>query len=130
MKKANPESQVGGMTTWFALHRLFVMLGFTLGLAGVIVIFVYYGGWSQSAGPHGIIGLTVMSLAVGNIILGVIRPGKDDPKRSKWNFGHFLFGYSSVALAIATISLGNSYLKNKKNNRRYVKWVEFYSIKK
>ena len=83
--------------------------GFLLGLAGVIVIFIYYGGWSSTAGSHGIIGLTVMSMAVVNIILGIIRPGKDDPKRLKWNFGHFFFGYSSVILAIATISIGTDH---------------------
>merc|ERR1712136_10175 len=106
MKKVKPESKVAGMATWFALHRGSVVLGFLLGLAGVIVIFIYYGGWNSTAGSHGIIGLTVMSMAVVNIILGIIRPEKEDPKRLKWNFGHFFFGYSPVVLAIATISLG------------------------
>ena len=89
-----------------SLRNFTLKKGSLLGFAGITVIFIYYAGWSSTAGSHGIIGLTVMSMAVVNIILGIIRPGKDDPKRSKWNFGHFFFGYSSVVLAIATISIG------------------------
>lgn len=68
-------------------------------MAAFIMIFVHVGGWTQSGRTHGILGIVVTILCFFHPILAVFRPHPKDPKRYRFNIGHYLGGRVAYILA-------------------------------
>ena len=71
-----PGNKADGTPIWFTIHRFGMATSFFLTIGGFIGIFIILGGWSSSAGLHGILGCVVVGLTLINFILGVTRPDK------------------------------------------------------
>jgi hypothetical protein len=90
----------------FQAHR-----GFMSALL-VVVLIAYILGAVQgrpSSGlmtAHLVFGTLVLGLAVGQVLMGALRPDKGAPTRARFNLFHWWGGRATVALALLSILLG------------------------
>ena len=78
-----------GIKTWFLFHQGLMITAFLMTICGLVIIFVYRNGWSETAGKHAYFGVIIGAFSLANIILGFARPhAKTDTEQKGWQ--HFL----------------------------------------
>uniref|UniRef100_A0A2M4A6W7 Putative domon domain of stromal cell-derived receptor 2 n=1 Tax=Anopheles triannulatus TaxID=58253 RepID=A0A2M4A6W7_9DIPT len=96
-------SQLCGKDQWFAWHRFLMVLTWALTVAGIVVIFVEIGGWSQVRNPHAILGIVTTVLCFLQPIGAFFRPHPGSSKRPIFNWLHWLGGNLAHVIAIVAI---------------------------
>ncbi|XP_066996318.1 putative ferric-chelate reductase 1 homolog [Anabrus simplex] len=94
-------TQFCGKDLWFAWHRMFMVLTWSLTVVAFILIFVDRQDWSD--GPHAILGVITTFLAFIQPFGAALRPHPDSRKRPIFNWLHWLVGNVAHILAIVTI---------------------------
>ncbi|XP_022913819.1 putative ferric-chelate reductase 1 homolog [Onthophagus taurus] len=92
-----------GKDLWFAWHRFFMILTWSLTIAGFILIFVELKAWSSEDNPHAILGIITTILCFIQPIGAYFRPHPGTSKRPIFNWLHWLCGNVAHILAIVTI---------------------------
>ncbi|XP_049298973.1 putative ferric-chelate reductase 1 homolog isoform X2 [Anopheles funestus] len=96
-------SQMCGKDQWFAWHRFLMVVTWALTVAGIVVIFVEIGGWSQVRNPHAILGIVTTVLCFLQPIGAFFRPHPGSSKRPIFNWLHWLGGNLAHVIAIVAI---------------------------
>jgi len=80
----------GKNTDWFNSHRAVQITGMTLAITGftLAIVMVQESDSPHFRSPHGIIGLTLMILALTQIAIAIFRPQHGEPRRHLWEFQH------------------------------------------
>nr|KAG5704098.1 hypothetical protein BaRGS_017602 [Batillaria attramentaria] len=95
-----------GTNMWFQVHRGAAVLAGLLTVSSVILIFVYIGGFTElEENEHAIVGLTVASMVVVQILAGMLRPDKGDDSRPIFNWVHRILGQCAHILSAAAMFL-------------------------
>ncbi|XP_028666963.1 putative ferric-chelate reductase 1 [Erpetoichthys calabaricus] len=101
-----PESRILGEKVWFQVHRILMLSTVLLTAVAFVLPFLYRGGWSKRAGVHPYLGCTVMSLAVLQIIMAILRPPPNTQRRFIFNWAHWGTGTAARIIAVAAMFLG------------------------
>lgn len=104
-------TQLCGKDLWFAWHRMFMVLTWSLTIAGFVVIFVELQAWSRENNPHAILGVITTVLAFFQPIGAAFRPHPDSRRRPIFNWLHWLVGNVAHILAIVTIFFASKLAK-------------------
>ncbi|GLV40393.1 uncharacterized protein CBL_04193 [Carabus blaptoides fortunei] len=96
-------SQLCGKDLWFAWHRFFMICTWALTVTGFILIFVELKSWSSERNPHAILGMITTIICFLQPIGAYFRPHPGTPKRSLFNWIHWLGGNVAHILGIVTI---------------------------
>ena len=91
MRRGNAKVELAGQAAWFTLHRCLMGAVVLMTTVSIITIFISRGGWSRSAGAHGIVGLVTFCLMFVQPIMAYFRPDKIDSNRIYFNIGMELF---------------------------------------
>eukprot|EP00899_Mesostigma_viride_P010025 jgi/Mesvir1/19023/Mv12790-RA.1 len=90
---------------WFHVHRVLQVLGLTFGTIGFIIALnkfpVYFTQFT-----HGRLGFGAMMLGWAQLLIGVLRPHKEQQGRLEWEFLHVTVGRVAVVLASVAIFYG------------------------
>ncbi|XP_074478068.1 putative ferric-chelate reductase 1 isoform X1 [Sebastes fasciatus] len=105
-KHSWPDTTLLGQRLWFQLHRTMMVLAVVLTAVAFSLPFIYRRGWSKHAGSHPYIGCTVMALSVIQLIMAVLRPAPESPRRIIFNWMHFGTGTVGQILAVVCVFLG------------------------
>ncbi|XP_029313450.1 putative ferric-chelate reductase 1 [Cottoperca gobio] len=105
-KNFMPDTTLLGQKLWFQLHRTMMVLAVFLTGVAFTLPFIYRRGWSKRAGSHPYIGCTVMALSVMQLIMAVLRPAPESPRRIIFNWMHFGTGTAVHILAVVCVFLG------------------------
>lgn len=96
-------SSLCGKDQWFAWHRTFMILTWSLTIAAFVLIFVELGGWSAEQNPHAILGTITTFLCFIQPFMAAFRPAPSAKRRAVFNWAHWLVGNLAHILAIVTI---------------------------
>ncbi|XP_069683115.1 putative ferric-chelate reductase 1 homolog [Periplaneta americana] len=96
-------SQLCGKDQWFAWHRMFMLLTWSLTIAGFVLIFLELKDWSAEDNPHAILGCVTTGLAFIQPFGAAFRPHPDSRRRPIFNWLHWLVGNVAHILGIVTI---------------------------
>lgn len=89
---------------WFAWHRFFMLLTWTLTVVAFVLIFVEIGEWvSGNSQVHAILGCITTLLCFIQPFMAAFRPHPNTRNRPLFNWAHWLVGNSAHILAIVTI---------------------------
>lgn len=109
-KQLMPNTKPFGLPLWFALHRPAMYLCVLLSLAGALFTYLYVGGFCgflvDGWNPHPILGILTLVGAIAQPIMAFFRPHPGEGKRWLFNIAHLSVGWSTFALAEATVTLG------------------------
>ncbi|XP_060069909.1 putative ferric-chelate reductase 1 homolog [Ylistrum balloti] len=101
-----------GEAYWFQLHRSLMVLATLAVIAGIVVIFVDVGKWSQLIGQeewkraHPYIGIVVGAVVIINPLMAVFRPHPGDDYRYIFNWAHWAVGTIGHFLAVFNVFIG------------------------
>lgn len=95
--------QMCGKDQWFAWHRYFMVLTWSLTMAAFILIFVELKAWSSERNPHAILGTVTTIVCFLQPIGAFFRPHPGTPRRPIFNWLHWLGGNVAHTLGIVTI---------------------------
>ncbi|CAK6439144.1 unnamed protein product [Pipistrellus nathusii] len=95
-----------GEAAWFQVHRALMLLTSVLTCIAFVLPFLYRRGWSSHAGYHPYLGCVVLVLAVLQLLLAVLRPALNDPRRQLFNWTHWGLGTVARIVAVAAMFLG------------------------
>lgn len=101
-------SSLCGKDQWFAWHRTFMVLTWSLTIVGFVLIFVELGGWSAEQNPHAILGTVTTVLCFIQPFGALFRPAPTHRNRPIFNWLHWLVGNLAHILASEYIA-GNEY---------------------
>ena len=87
MRRGNGKLDLLGQQAWFTLHRGLMSLVVLITTIAIITIFASRGGWSRSAGAHGIVGIITFVLMFAQPIMAFFRPDKMASNRLYFNIG-------------------------------------------
>ncbi|XP_044263845.1 putative ferric-chelate reductase 1 homolog [Tribolium madens] len=96
-------SSLCGKDLWFAWHRMFMVLTWALTVTGFVLIFVELRAWSAEKNPHAILGTVTTIICFIQPIGAYFRPHPGTPKRSIFNWIHWLGGNVAHIVGIVTI---------------------------
>ncbi|GAB1860968.1 Putative ferric-chelate reductase 1-like protein [Camponotus japonicus] len=113
-------SQLCGKDHWFAWHRFFMVLTWSMTIAAFVIIFVELGTWS-SATIHASIGLATTILCFIQPFMAAMRPHPGAPRRVLFNWAHWFVG--NVAKICALIALFFAVRLNKAKLPEWVDWI-------
>ena len=131
-KTAWPGRKVFGKAVWFNIHRTIMSLAWLLTIVAFILILIYKKGkWIptelKKEFAHSITGILVISFAVIQPFMALIRPEPDAPRRFIFNYAHGFVGYSALLLSIVTLFLAMFFTQfNFEENKEWailVAWV-------
>lgn len=106
----NKETHMGSIS--FNVHRALQLLGFALVVGGVIIAFQVVDGchfWTSSNSLlllHGVLGFGIVAVLVLQVVLGLMRPGKDAAIRQQWAAVHKMLGHGLVGAMMINCVLG------------------------
>lgn len=107
MNKTKVEPSV---TNWFKLHQAFLTMTALLTIiAFAIILLVDFDGFNFNRNWHTRIGYAVVLGSILQLVIGMLRPNKNQPKqcvRSAWEYFHQWFGRVLLLLALAASCLG------------------------
>lgn len=83
----------------FQWHRIFMVITWSLTLAGFVIIFVQIDGWSSEQNPHAILGTITTILCFLQPIGALFRPAPNSKNRPIFNWCHWLGGNMAHILA-------------------------------
>lgn len=108
------QSQCCGIDQWFHFHRFFMILTWSLTMAGSGFIVYYVGGWSDiplSTNPHPLLGAISTGLCFIQPFMALFRCGPTHKKRPIFNWLHWFVGNSAQILGLTAIFYGLNILK-------------------
>ncbi|XP_028392495.1 putative ferric-chelate reductase 1 [Dendronephthya gigantea] len=108
--------KIFGSDAWFQFHRLIMGIAVLFTIVAIIIIFTDKGGWSESAGAHGKLGIVVMVLAIIQPTIAFFRPHPRKPRRVLFNWFHRIVALLLVILAVVTVFKGSELLFSDENN--------------
>lgn len=106
-------SQLCGKDQWFAWHRMFMILTWSLTIAGFVLIFLELKDWSAEDNPHAILGCITTGLAFIQPFGAAFRPHPESRRRPIFNWLHWLVGNVAHILGIVTIFFATKLVKAK-----------------
>uniref|UniRef100_A0A0C9QEG1 CG8399_2 protein n=1 Tax=Fopius arisanus TaxID=64838 RepID=A0A0C9QEG1_9HYME len=95
-------SSLCGKDQWFAWHRFFMILTWSMTIAGFVVIFVEIGTWS-SATVHAALGVATTVLAFIQPFMAAMRPHPGTPRRPLFNWAHWFVGNAAHICAVVAL---------------------------
>ncbi|XP_045623366.1 putative ferric-chelate reductase 1 homolog isoform X1 [Procambarus clarkii] len=98
-----------GIDQWFHFHRLFMMLTWSLTVAGFILIAYYLKGWTRhdpKENPHAIIGIISVGLCFLQPFIALCRCAPTSRNRPLFNWLHWFIGNCAQILGITAIFFG------------------------
>ncbi|XP_011498802.1 PREDICTED: putative ferric-chelate reductase 1 homolog [Ceratosolen solmsi marchali] len=95
-------SQLCGKDQWFAWHRFFMFLTWSMTIGAFVVIFVELESWS-SATYHASIGLATTILSFIQPFMAAMRPHPGAPRRILFNWVHWFIGNAAHICGIIAI---------------------------
>ncbi|XP_011637244.1 putative ferric-chelate reductase 1 homolog [Pogonomyrmex barbatus] len=95
-------SQLCGKDHWFAWHRFFMVLTWSMTIAAFVIIFVELGRWSKAT-IHASVGLATTILCFIQPFMAAMRPHPGAPRRALFNWAHWFVG--NVAKICSLIAL-------------------------
>ncbi|KAI3973328.1 hypothetical protein MKX01_020703 [Papaver californicum] len=91
---------------WFYLHACIQVVGFILGVSGVVTGLVLEDVLSASVDRHKTIGIFVLIFGCLQVIAFLARPKVDSKFRFYWNVYHWTVGRTMIILAAANVFYG------------------------
>lgn len=91
---------------WFYLHACIQVVGFILGVSGIITGLVLEDVLSASVDRHKTIGIFVLIFGCLQVIAFLARPKVDSKFRFYWNIYHWTVGRTMIILAAANVFYG------------------------
>uniref|UniRef100_A0A0E0C642 Cytochrome b561 and DOMON domain-containing protein n=1 Tax=Oryza meridionalis TaxID=40149 RepID=A0A0E0C642_9ORYZ len=91
---------------WFYLHAGIQLVGFILGLAGIVAGVSLYNKIQADVPAHRGLGIFVLVLGILQILAFFLRPHKDSKYRKYWNWYHHWVGRLALFFAAINIVLG------------------------
>ncbi|XP_025160068.1 putative ferric-chelate reductase 1 homolog isoform X3 [Harpegnathos saltator] len=113
-------SQLCGKDHWFAWHRFFMVLTWSMTIAAFVIIFVELGAWS-SATIHASVGLATTILCFIQPFMAAMRPHPGAPRRALFNWVHWFVG--NVAKICGLIAIFFAVRLNKAKLPEWVDWI-------
>ncbi|XP_044006147.1 putative ferric-chelate reductase 1 homolog isoform X2 [Aphidius gifuensis] len=95
-------SKICGNDQWFVWHRFFMILTWAMTIAASVLIFVEIGEWS-SATIHASFGAATTILTFIQPFMAALRPHPGTPRRSLFNWTHWLVGNAAHIFAIIAL---------------------------
>ncbi|KAK7109751.1 ferric-chelate reductase 1-like [Littorina saxatilis] len=94
-----------GTGIWFQVHRAAGITVGALTISSVVLIVVYIGEFAEKEQEHAIVGFTVLSLVVLQMLGGMLRPDKASSLRPFFKWGHMFMGQSAHILSAVAMYL-------------------------
>ncbi|KAK1266516.1 hypothetical protein QJS04_geneDACA015537 [Acorus gramineus] len=92
---------------WFYIHAATQTLGFSAGLAGVVMGLVLEDRIDpENITTHKVIGIIVLALGVIQVMALIARPAKESKRRKYWNWYHHSVGRVCIAMAVGNVFYG------------------------
>ncbi|XP_020280985.1 putative ferric-chelate reductase 1 homolog isoform X2 [Pseudomyrmex gracilis] len=113
-------SQLCGKDHWFAWHRFFMVLTWSMTIAAFVIIFVELGTWSTET-FHASFGLATTILCFIQPFMAAMRPHPGAPRRALFNWAHWFVG--NIAKICALIALFFAVRLNKAKIPEWVDWI-------
>ncbi|XP_064604379.1 putative ferric-chelate reductase 1 [Liolophura sinensis] len=114
-KKLGGSRRWCGLHIWFQIHRIAMVLTFTLASIAFIIVFADVKGYSQVGKgandlqflqAHPILGIISTALVVINPLMALIRPKPDSATRPIFNWFHWAVGTTAWIISMVTIFIG------------------------
>ncbi|XP_076645315.1 putative ferric-chelate reductase 1 homolog isoform X2 [Halictus rubicundus] len=115
-------SQLCGKDHWFAWHRFFMILTWSMTIAAFVIIFVYLGEWSSEI-IHASLGVATMILTFVQPFMAVIRPHPGAPTRPLFNWAHWFVGNAAQICGIIAI-----FFAVRLNKAKLPEWVDWILV--
>lgn len=106
LARYKPTAYFGHKRLWYHFHRVFQVLGFGMGIAGVVCGFIASNGWDTPYSIHRDIGITVTVLGGVQVLSLIYHPSPGAQYRSLWSLSHKWLGRAVAILAVANIYYG------------------------
>lgn len=113
-------SQLCGKDHWFAWHRFFMLLTWSMTIAAFVLIFVELGTWSSET-IHASVGVATTILCFIQPFMAAMRPHPGAPRRVLFNWAHWFVG--NVAKICALVALFFAVRLNKAKLPDWVDWI-------
>lgn len=102
--------QLAGLDLWFQGHRALMVLTVLLTVAALVCVALQLGGWTRTplmggpeASPHPLLGILCVALALLQPLMALCRCHPGTPRRSVFNWLHWMVGSAAHNLGIAAI---------------------------
>ncbi|KAG2672743.1 hypothetical protein I3843_13G050000 [Carya illinoinensis] len=92
--------------TWFYLHTSIQLLGFVLGIIGIVCGFILKNRLNAHVSTHKGIGIFILVLGCLQVMAFLARPNKEAKLRKYWNWYHQNVGRILIIFTIANIFYG------------------------
>ncbi|XP_043583133.1 putative ferric-chelate reductase 1 homolog isoform X1 [Bombus pyrosoma] len=112
-------SQLCGKDHWFAWHRFFMILTWSMTIAAFVIIFVELGEWSSEV-IHASLGLATTILAFIQPFMAAARPHPGAPRRPLFNWAHWFVGNAAQICGIIAI-----FFAVRLNKAKLPEWVDW-----
>ncbi|XP_043793259.1 putative ferric-chelate reductase 1 homolog isoform X1 [Apis laboriosa] len=113
-------SQLCGKDHWFAWHRFFMILTWSMTIAAFVIIFVELGEWSSET-IHASLGLATTILVFIQPFMAAARPHPGAPRRSLFNWVHWFVGNAAHICSI--IAMFFAVRVNKAKLPEWIDWI-------
>ncbi|XP_020249780.1 cytochrome b561 and DOMON domain-containing protein At3g61750-like [Asparagus officinalis] len=91
---------------WYYIHAIVQLIGFIIGLAGVVAGVALYNKLHADVSAHRGLGIFILVLGILQVIAFFLRPDKDSKFRRLWNWYHHGVGRLNLLLSVVNIYLG------------------------
>ncbi|XP_076289953.1 putative ferric-chelate reductase 1 homolog [Lasioglossum baleicum] len=115
-------SQLCGKDHWFAWHRFFMILTWSMTIAAFVIIFVELGEWSSEV-IHASLGLATTILAFIQPFMAAMRPHPGAPRRPLFNWAHWFVGNAAQICGIIAI-----FFAVRLNKAKLPEWVDWILV--
>ncbi|XP_015598085.1 putative ferric-chelate reductase 1 homolog isoform X2 [Cephus cinctus] len=115
-------SQLCGKDQWFAWHRFFMILTWSMTIIAFVIIFVEIGEWS-SATIHASLGLVTTILCFVQPFMAALRPHPGTARRPLFNWAHWFVGNAAHICGIIAI-----FFAVRLNKAKLPEWVEWILV--
>ncbi|XP_015433243.1 PREDICTED: putative ferric-chelate reductase 1 homolog isoform X2 [Dufourea novaeangliae] len=115
-------SQLCGKDHWFAWHRFFMILTWSMTIAAFVIIFVELGEWSSEI-IHASLGLATTILAFIQPFMAAMRPHPGAPRRPLFNWAHWFVGNAAQICGIIAI-----FFAVRLNKAKLPEWVDWILV--
>ncbi|XP_012137396.1 putative ferric-chelate reductase 1 homolog isoform X2 [Megachile rotundata] len=115
-------SQLCGKDQWFAWHRFFMILTWSMTIAAFVIIFVELGAWSSEV-IHASLGLATTILAFVQPFMAAMRPHPGAPRRPLFNWAHWFVGNAAQICGIIAI-----FFAVRLNKAKLPEWVDWILV--
>ncbi|XP_053985037.1 putative ferric-chelate reductase 1 homolog isoform X1 [Hylaeus volcanicus] len=121
-RKTWVNSQLCGKDHWFAWHRFFMILTWSMTIAAFVIIFVQLGEWSSEV-IHASLGVATTLLAFIQPFMAAARPHPGAPRRPLFNWAHWFVGNAAQICGIIAI-----FFAVRLNKAKLPEWVDWILV--